>query len=54
MYLIRAEAYARLNEPENALTDLNTLREQRGAALANIDDDLLDEIFIERRKEIMF
>ena len=54
MYLIRAEAYARLNEPENALTDLNTLREQRGAALANIDDDLLDEIFIERRKELCF
>ncbi|MCW3786563.1 RagB/SusD family nutrient uptake outer membrane protein [Plebeiibacterium sediminum] len=54
MYLIRAEAYARINEPENALTDLNTLREQRGAALANIDDDLLDEIFVERRKELCF
>ncbi len=54
MYLIRAEAYARLDEPENALTDLNTLREERGATLALVTDDLLEEIFLERRKELCF
>ncbi len=54
MYLIRAEAYVRVDEPENALTDLNTLRENRGATTVVATDDLLEEIFTERRKELCF
>ncbi len=54
MYLIRAEAYARNSDPENALTDLNTIRENRGAVKADITDDLLEEIYLERRKELCF
>lgn len=54
MYLIRAEAYARQDLPEKALADLNALREERGATLASLTDDLLDEIFLERRKELCF
>lgn len=54
MYLIRAEAYARDNQPENALTDLNTIRENRGAIKANLSDDILEEIFLECRKELCF
>ncbi len=54
IYLIRAEAYSRLDEPENALTDLNSIRENRGSTPALISDDLLEEIFLERRKELCF
>ncbi|MCW3804015.1 RagB/SusD family nutrient uptake outer membrane protein [Plebeiibacterium marinum] len=54
MYLIRAEAYARLNETESALTVLNTLRAERGALPATNTDNILDEIFTERRKELCF
>lgn len=54
LYLIRAEAYARQDDDKNALTDLNTIRERAGATLAEITDDLLDEIFLERRRELCF
>ena len=54
MYLVKAEAHARLNEVENAVLALNTLREERGAALAQVSDDVLAEIFNERRKELCF
>ncbi|MGQ1785660.1 RagB/SusD family nutrient uptake outer membrane protein [Saccharicrinis sp. GN24d3] len=54
LYLIRAEAYARLDEQGNALSDLNTIRDRAGATPALITDDLLDEIFLERRRELCF
>jgi hypothetical protein len=56
MYLIRAEAYAHLNQGANAIADLNTLRAQRGLTpLAGIaDKDVLDYVLTESRKEFMF
>jgi hypothetical protein len=60
MYLTRAECYARLNDKNSALTDLNTLlinRWQTGfftpvsAATAN---DALNIILAERRKELLY
>lgn len=56
MYLIRAEAYAHLNQPAKAISDLNTLRAQRGLdALSGVaDKDVLDYVLTESRKEFMF
>lgn len=56
MYLIRAEAYAHLNQGANAIADLNTLRAQRGLTpLVGIaDKDVLDYVLTESRKEFMF
>lgn len=54
IYLINAEAKARLNDPD-AVVKLNTLREARGAKLASTSltgQALLDEIWLERRKEL--
>lgn len=60
LLLMRAEAYARINDKTNALEDLNTLRKFRykgtetdlpqGAALSQ--DELLYEILKERRREL--
>ncbi|WP_121352499.1 RagB/SusD family nutrient uptake outer membrane protein [Flavisolibacter nicotianae] len=53
MYLIRAEAYARLGNDVQALLDLNTLRQARNAASGlETGAALLDAIFVERRKEL--
>ncbi|HEY9258174.1 RagB/SusD family nutrient uptake outer membrane protein [Chitinophaga sp.] len=56
MYLIRSEAYAHLNQAAKAISDLNTLRAQRGlAALSGVaDKDVLDYVLAESRKEFMF
>jgi hypothetical protein len=54
IYLNRAEAYAQLNELENAVTDLNTIRDRAGAITAEVTDDVLEEIFLERRRELCF
>ncbi len=56
MYLIRAEAYARSNQPVQARADLNALRGQRIAGYVN-DNSLtgsllLSAISVERRKEL--
>ncbi|WP_297089918.1 RagB/SusD family nutrient uptake outer membrane protein [uncultured Draconibacterium sp.] len=55
MYLIRAEALARLGTDENAaLNDLNTIRERAGLDALTTTENLLDEIFDERRRELAF
>jgi hypothetical protein len=60
LLLMRAEAYARTNEPDKALEDLNTLRRYRYDNLQSTDlpdgaslnvDQLLYEIIKERRRE---
>ena len=54
MYLIRAEAYALKGNDVAALTDLNTLRTARGAAVgAETGAALMTAIFNERRKELL-
>lgn len=55
MYLIEAEAYARLGDEQPAITALNTLRASRKANPFTVDqptDNLLSEILLERRKEL--
>lgn len=54
LYLIRAEASARLELEVAALDDLNQVRIQRGATPAPGGDNLLEEIFLERRRELCF
>lgn len=60
LYLIRAESYARLNKPEEALTDLNSLLENRWVSgtyipLAGMSSgEALATIIKERRKELPF
>jgi len=54
MYLIRAEANARTNKPNEALTDLNTIRERANLSALNTTVNLLEEIFLERRRELAF
>lgn len=54
VYLIRAEAEARLEENILALNDLNEVQSNRGASLSQSSDDLLEAIFTERRKELAF
>ncbi|MDB4273810.1 RagB/SusD family nutrient uptake outer membrane protein [Algibacter sp.] len=54
MYLIRAEANARLSEIDNALTDLNTIRERANLLPLDINSDILENIFLERRRELAF
>jgi hypothetical protein len=54
MYLIRAEANARTNKPNEALTDLNTIRQRANLSALNTTVNLLEEIFLERRRELAF
>ena len=60
MYLVRAEAAARLGRGEQALSDLNALRKHRyqkeGYNDIAISDPvtLLDRVLAERRKELVF
>jgi starch-binding outer membrane protein, SusD/RagB family len=56
MYLIRAEAYAHLNQSAKAISDLNTLRAQRGVdPLSGVaEKDVLDNVLNESRREFMF
>ena len=54
MYLIIAEANARLNKPTEALTALNIIKNRAGIASLNNSNNLLDEIFLERRRELCF
>lgn len=52
IYLINAEAKARLNHPD-ALKVLNTLKEARKAQPVSLSgQDLIDAIWVERRKEL--
>ncbi len=62
MYVTRAEANARLGNLQNALDDINTLRTHRFitgsytsltlADLNNSQQDVLDEVLLERRREL--
>ena len=54
MYLIRAEANARLNKPTEALQDLNSIRERANLSALTATANLLEEIFLERRRELAF
>ncbi|MEM6360383.1 MAG: RagB/SusD family nutrient uptake outer membrane protein [Bacteroidota bacterium] len=54
MYLVRAEANARLGSEPEALSDLNILRERAGLASIFQTSELLEEIFLERRRELAF
>ncbi|WMI64810.1 RagB/SusD family nutrient uptake outer membrane protein [Aestuariibaculum sp. YM273] len=54
MYLIRAEANARQNLLDDALTDLNTIRTRANLTALTETSDLLENIFTERRKELAF
>jgi hypothetical protein len=54
MYLIRAEANARLNNNNLALNDLNIIRERANIAILNNTNNILENIFLERRKELAF
>ncbi|MCR8668014.1 RagB/SusD family nutrient uptake outer membrane protein [Aestuariibaculum sp. M13] len=54
MYLIRAEANARQNLLDDALTDLNIIRERANIPTLTDTTTLLDDIFTERRKELAF
>jgi len=54
IYLIRAEAAARLNLNEEALSDLRTIQARAGSTLSNEEDDIMEELFVERRKELCF
>ncbi|WP_163407379.1 RagB/SusD family nutrient uptake outer membrane protein [Flavobacterium ajazii] len=53
-YLIRAEAALKLNNSNQAKTDINTIRERANASLLTDSENLEDAIFLERRKELCF
>lgn len=57
IYLNRAEAYARTEQPDLALDDLNRikLRANPDADLQDLNgQDLIDEVLLERRRELAF
>ncbi|WP_205512401.1 RagB/SusD family nutrient uptake outer membrane protein [Longitalea arenae] len=61
VYLMRAEAYARTNNKDSALKDLNTLMAKRWKNTAIFNpvtaadaNEALNKILIERRKELLF
>lgn len=54
MYLIRAEANARLDKENDALNDLNLIRERANLTSLSSTTAILNEIFLERRRELAF
>ena len=54
LYLIRSEANARLNQQGIALQDLNIIRERANLDPILSEDNILDELFLERRRELAF
>ncbi|WP_170063271.1 RagB/SusD family nutrient uptake outer membrane protein [Polaribacter porphyrae] len=54
MYLIRSEANARLNNTALALSDLNIIKERANLPALQNTNNLLEEIFLERRRELAF
>lgn len=58
MYLIRAEAYARLGNLDEAIEDLNTIRNRAGLPDLSTDVDtqteVLLEVLAERRRELFY
>ena len=54
MYLIRAEANARLSKKREALSDLNILRKRANLSAINTTTEILEEIYLESRRELAF
>jgi hypothetical protein len=54
MYLIRAEANANVNNESDALIDLNTIRKRANLTELTSTNTILEEIFLERRRELAF
>jgi hypothetical protein len=54
LYLIRAEAALELNNPDQAITDINTIRARANAGLLTNTTDIAEALFLERRKELCF
>lgn len=54
MYLIRAEAEARLGNTFNAIADVNSIRNRANLPSITATANVLDEIFNERRRELAF
>jgi hypothetical protein len=54
MYLIAAESEARLGNNMAALLSLNTIRQRAGITALTNTTNLLDAVFLERRKELCF
>ncbi|MEM6684659.1 MAG: RagB/SusD family nutrient uptake outer membrane protein [Bacteroidota bacterium] len=54
MYLIQAEANARLGDTAAAFVALNAIRTRAGIATVNDTNTLLEDIFTERRRELAF
>lgn len=52
MYLVEAEAKAQLGETSKALKILNDLQTLRNAPITKAEDNLLEAIYLERRKEL--
>lgn len=53
-YLIRAEAALKSDNPDQARTDINTIRSRANAALLTDNSNLEEVLFLERRKELCF
>lgn len=55
IYLLRAEAFAALNQPSEAINLLNVIKGNRGVAsyAGSGGQPLIDEIFAERRRELI-
>lgn len=54
MYLIRAEAALETNRADLAMADINIIRARANATLLTNTDNLKENIFLERRKELCF
>ncbi|MDP5201741.1 RagB/SusD family nutrient uptake outer membrane protein [Flavobacterium sp. DG2-3] len=54
MYLIRAEAALETNRADLAMADINIIRARANASLLTNTDNLKENIFLERRKELCF
>ena len=54
LYLIAAEAAARLEDFNTSINYLNVIRERAGLPKVDSNENLLDEIFTERRRELCF
>lgn len=56
VYLNRAEAYARSNQPDLAMNDINRIRERAGLTPVSglAEDNLINEVLLQRRLDLAF